>query len=80
MAKRQSRPSFAVCVANKGCDDLQVWKLYRVLPDETAAAEGYLRVLDESGEDYLYPAGRFVVVKFPSAVEQKILTSTPSVA
>jgi hypothetical protein len=79
MAKKPSRPAFAVCVANKGCDDLQIWKLYRVLPDE-AAAEGYLRVVDESGEDYLYPASRFVVVKFPAAVERKLLTSTQSVA
>ena len=80
MAKKTAPQRFAICISNADCDDLQVWKLYRVLPDETAAAEGYLRVVDESGEDYLYPAGRFVVVKFPSAVEQKILTSTPSVA
>jgi hypothetical protein len=80
MAKKTSRPAFAVCVANAGCDDLQIWKLYRVLPDESAAAEGYVRVVDESGEDYLYPASRFVMVTFPAAVERKILTATPSVA
>jgi hypothetical protein len=80
MAKKQSRPRFAVCVANEGCDDLQIWKLYRVLADATAAAEGYLRVVDESGEDYLYPATRFVVVEFSAAVEQQILAATSSVA
>jgi hypothetical protein len=80
MAKKPSRPSFAVCVANEGCDDLQIWKLYRVLPDEEAATEGYLRVVDESGEDYLYPATRFVVVQFPTAIERKLLTATTSVA
>jgi hypothetical protein len=80
MAKKQSRPKFAVCVANEGCDDLQIWKLYRVLADATAAAEGYLRVVDESGEDYLYPATRFVVVEFSAIVEQQILAATSSVA
>ena len=65
MAKKPNQPTFAVCVANEGSHDLQVWKLYRVLPDAAAAEVGYLRVVDESGEDYLYPAGRFVGVEFP---------------
>jgi hypothetical protein len=60
-------------VLNEGCDDLQVWKLYRVLPDTVAATEGYLRVLDDSGEDYLYPSSRFVVVEFPAIVEKRLL-------
>ena len=80
MAKKQNRPKFAVCIANEGCNDLQVWKLYRVLPDTVAAAEDYLRVVDDSGEDYLYPANRFVVVEFPAAVEQKLLAAPSSVA
>jgi hypothetical protein len=80
MAKKQQGPKFVVCVANEGCDDLEVWKLYRVLPDADAAAEGYLRVVDDSGEDYLYPAGRFVGVQFPRAVEQKLLAAVASVA
>jgi hypothetical protein len=80
MAKKQSRPKFAVCVANEGCEDLQIWKLYRVLPDAAAAEEDYLRLIDDSGEDYLYPARRFVLVDFPSAVEKKLLAATSSVA
>jgi hypothetical protein len=80
MTKKSVRPTFAVCVANQGAEDLQIWKLYRVLPDETAATEKYLRVVDESGEDYLYPAKRFVLVTFPATVEQKILRSKTSVA
>jgi hypothetical protein len=51
-----------------------------VLADPKAESEGYLRVIDDSGEDYLYPTRRFVVVEFPAAVEQKLLTSTSSVA
>jgi hypothetical protein len=80
MGRKLSRPRFAVCVANEGCDDLQVWKLYRLVPDAKAAAEGYVRVVDDSGEDYLYPAGRFVVVEFSAAVEQKLLAAASAVA
>ncbi|HEV3255683.1 MAG TPA: hypothetical protein VG013_02265 [Gemmataceae bacterium] len=80
MARKQNRPKFAVCIANEGCDDLQVWKLYRVLPDAAAAAESYLRVVDDTGEDYLYPASRFVAVEFPAAVEQKLMAVSSSVA
>lgn len=72
---KKPRPKFAVCIANDGCDDLQVWKLYRVLPDPKAEAEDYLRVVDESGEDYLYPSKRFLVVEFSSAVEKKLLAA-----
>jgi hypothetical protein len=48
-----------------GSDDLDLGKTYRVLPDESAAGEGYLRVIDESGEDYLYPAEYFEVAVEP---------------
>jgi hypothetical protein len=80
MAKKPSQPTFVVCVSNEGCDDLQVWKLYRVLPDAQAAAENYLRVVDESGEDYLYPAQRFVFMEVSEAVKQKLLAAISSVA
>ena len=80
MAKKHARPKFAVCVANEGCDDLQVWRSYRVLPDAVAAEEGYMRVVDDSGEDYLYPARRFVLVAFPVSVERRLLAAPSSVA
>ena len=67
------RPTFAVCVANDGCDDLSAGMIYRVLPDEAAAAEGSLRVIDDSREDYLYPFQRFVIVEVPQAEEHKLL-------
>jgi hypothetical protein len=51
----------ALCISDAGCDDLKVWKIYKLLPDATAAGEQFLRVVDESGEDYLYPASRFVI-------------------
>ena len=73
MADLQVRPVFAVCVANDGCDDLSTGMLYRVLTDEAAVGEGLLRIIDDSGEDYLYPASRFVVVQVPQSEEQKLL-------
>ena len=79
MADEQTRPIFAVCVANDGCDDLSLGMLYRVLPDEEAAREQHLRVIDDSGEDYLYPAGRFVVVAVPQAEEQKLSAAAPAI-
>jgi hypothetical protein len=67
------RPVFAVCVAKDGCDDLSAGMVYRILPDEMAADEGLLRVIDDSGEDYLYPSHRFVVIEVSQAEEQKLL-------
>lgn len=65
---------FAVCVNNKGYPaSLELHKIYRVLPDKDAAADGDLRVIDESGEDYLYPADRFVPIAVPAAVQKSLL-------
>ncbi len=61
---------FVVCVENRGAEDLEVRKVYRVLPDKAAAASGYVRVIDESGEDYLYPADYFVFVELPQKVKR----------
>lgn len=72
-SKTTGSPQFAVCIDNQGCDDLQVRKLYRILPDVEASKEGYLRIVDDSEEDYLYPAAQFVVVKFPEAVTKQLL-------
>jgi hypothetical protein len=56
---------FAICVENRGAEDLDIRKVYRVLHDKDAAATGYVRVVDESGEDYLYPADYFVFIALP---------------
>lgn len=66
---------FAICVANEGYEDLEVWKVYRILPDPKAAEVGCLRVVDESGEDYLYPASCFVQVTFPEDVRERLLAT-----
>jgi hypothetical protein len=62
---------FAVCVNNAGYPaSLELHKIYRVLPDEDAEVDGDLRIVDESGEDYLYPAEYFVPVELPEAIEK----------
>ena len=65
---------FAVCIDNHGYPaSLELHKIYRVLPDEDAAAEGDIRLIDESGEDYLYPAERFVEIEPPQTVRRSLL-------
>ena len=68
---------FVVCLDNSDYPaSLEVGKLYRVIADEEAAAEGYLRVVDESGEDYAFIASRFYLVQLPPAIEQTLLTAS----
>jgi hypothetical protein len=75
MKKQKEKESrFAVCVNNADYPaSLELHKIYRVLPDEDAAVDGDMRVIDESGEDYLYPADYFVMVELPKAVEKSLL-------
>lgn len=57
MSKRENiTPRFAVCVETDDPDLLTPRMIYRVLPDESAARSEYVRVIDNEGEDYLYPA------------------------
>lgn len=73
--KRTKEPElkFAVCIDNTGYPaSLELHKIYCVLADEDAAVDGDLRIIDESGEDYLYPAKWFVFVELPQAVENSL--------
>jgi hypothetical protein len=63
---------FVLCIENKDCDDLEKRKVYQVLPDDKAADEGYLRIVDESGEDYLYPESYFISVELPRKVKDAL--------
>ena len=68
---------FALCLNNEGYPaSLEVGKLYRVVPDEEATAHGYIRIIDESGEDYAFRANRFHVVHLPHAVGQVLLAAS----
>ncbi len=53
MKQEESPTQFVTCVRNAGCEDLELHKVYQVLPDAAAAKNHHLRVIDESGEDYL---------------------------
>lgn len=75
MKRRKSRTTrFAVCVDNRGYPaSLELHKIYRVLADADAESEGDIRVVDESGEDYLYSANRFVEIEPPQTVRRSLL-------
>ena len=69
--------TFAVCVQNEGYEaSLERNKIYAVLSDEDAERDGDLRVIDESGEDYLFSANRFVAIEVPAAVRASLLKAS----
>jgi hypothetical protein len=64
-------PGFVLCINNEGCAvSLERRKVYRTLSDPEAEGHGFLRVIDESGEDYLFPAAFFVPIEVPAAAER----------
>jgi hypothetical protein len=72
-SRRRPAKSFAVCVRNDGYEaSLELRKLYPALPDRFAEEHSFIRVVDESGEDYLYPASYFVRVELPATLQQKL--------
>jgi hypothetical protein len=78
MKKRTKRDiHFAVCVNNKKYEaSLELGKFYRIIPDEEAESHGYLRVVDESGEDYGYSANRFFRLEVPRPLERALLRAS----
>jgi hypothetical protein len=64
---------FAICIKTDDADLLTPRRIYQVLPDDSAAKSHYVRVIDNEGEDYLYPADYFIFVAFPHEVEQVLL-------
>jgi hypothetical protein len=70
--KQPAKP-FALCVDNSGYKaSLILGKVYRVIPDPVAAKDDLVRIVDESGEDYLYYRSHFIFVEFPRAVAKKL--------
>ena len=76
MNTAKSHSKFVLCVRPGESEDLEARKIYEVVPDQKAAREGYLRVIDESGEDYLYPAASFVALKLPPAIIREFESHT----
>ena len=74
MAK--TRRHFAVCVRNEGYEvSLELRKIYEVLPDQVAGRHRQVRVIDESGEDYLFPASWFAALELPTPTKRAVLAA-----
>jgi hypothetical protein len=70
---KRTEPQFVICVKNRGyAASLELRKLYQVVADDTAAKLHQIRVIDESGEDYLYPEAYFVPVQLPQSAERAV--------
>jgi len=67
-----NKKKYVLCVRNEGAEDLEISKVYRILPDARAAKDRYLRIIDESGEDYLYPADYFIPLELPREAERAL--------
>jgi len=71
---KQPTKKFALCLENEGNEaSLILGKVYRILPDARAAKDDFVRIVDESGEDYLFHKSQFAFVDFPQAVRKRIL-------
>jgi hypothetical protein len=76
---RKKHSPFVLCVNNDGYPvSLEARKVYRAVRDPSAAARGFVRVIDESGEDYLYPAELFVAIEVPPAAAEMFQASAES--
>ena len=70
---KQEKLHFVVCVKNRNyLVSLERYKIYRVLPDAVAERKKYIRIVDESGEDYLYPQSYFVSINLPKTLEKAL--------
>ena len=83
-------PNAVVCVHNEGKEvSLQLWKIYKTLRDDDARSEGFFRIIDESGDDYLFPEEDFVAIELPAELkkpferairEQRRAATTPRIS
>lgn len=78
---KRTEPQFVVCIRNRQYPaSLELRKLYQVVADQGAAEHGQIRVIDESGEDYLYPEGYFIAVELPQSAERAVRRATTLIA
>ena len=76
MEQMNSKKIFVVCIKNEGyAASLELRKIYEVIPDERAADHQMIRVVDESGEDYLYPSDFFIPIDLPKPIERALALS-----
>jgi hypothetical protein len=72
----QTKDLFAICVYSDDPESLRVKKVYQVLPDERAFKDNYLRVIDETGEDFLYPSDHFILLEVPNKAHRDLLKAS----
>jgi hypothetical protein len=72
MGRIKEHHNFAFCVEKRDCEDLEKRKIYQISPDHESEKEGYLRVVDDSGEDYLYPQSYFILVHLPREAQDAL--------
>jgi hypothetical protein len=73
----RTKHQFAICIRNEGyLASLELWKVYQMIPDRSAEEDQLVRVIDESGEDYLYDQAWFVPIKLPQAAKQAMLAAS----
>jgi hypothetical protein len=75
MTEQKETTRFVLCIRNEDSEDLEPRKVYQLLPDEDAERDGCVRVIDESGEDYVYPQDYFIPIELPQAAEKAILSA-----
>ena len=76
MPMRTTAKQFVVCLKNRGYEvSLERRKIYQILPDPEAAKHNQLRVIDESGEDYLYPLSFFAPIDLPQPIRRAVLAA-----
>lgn len=73
MTKQKPVPHFAICIKTDDSDLITPRMIYEILPDKGAAKSNYIRVIDNEGEDYLYPAGYFVAIDLPQVIQHVLL-------
>jgi hypothetical protein len=66
---------FVICIDARNLPDIEAWKVYRVLPDQKASEVGCLRIIDESGEDYLFPTSRFAPLELAEEVRERLVAA-----
>jgi hypothetical protein len=75
MKRQKPQSTFMLCLRSDGSEDLEPRKVYQFLPNRAAAKEGYARIIDESGEDYLYPADYFVALRLPAGISRELTSN-----
>ena len=74
---KQNISDFVVCINNSDYPaSLELHKIYRVIADKEAEEDGDIRIIDESGEDYIYPSSYFVPIQVPQTVEESLLRAS----